>query len=106
MSEPSTAPTDRKNICLLLTGTVNVSGIPLLDGNDPVERLNDYRSALEQWVRCDAVDRIVFVENSGYDLTPLRNVVERSRLPSSSVEFLSFQGQDFHETLGRDMART
>jgi hypothetical protein len=101
MSEPSTAPTDHKKICLLLTGTVDVSGIHYSMRNDPIERLNDYRSALEQWVRSDAVDRIVFVENSGYDITPLRSVVERSSLPSSSVEFLSFQGQDFPRNLGK-----
>lgn len=101
MSELPVDQTDRKKICLLLTATVDVRGVHYSLRNNPSERLSDYQSSLQRWTQCETVDRLVFVENSGYDLAPLRSVVEMSSLPPSAVEFLSFDGQDFPRNLGK-----
>jgi hypothetical protein len=91
-----------KNICLLLTATVDVRGVEL-ERADPTVRFNDYRWALEKWTRCPAVDRIVFVENSGYDIDELIAIPRLSGMDMNSVEFLSFDGQDFPRERGKGL---
>jgi len=95
---------NRKRVCLLLTATIDVRGVPSLARSDPLERLSDYRWALERWVRCRAIDSIVFVENSGYDTESLQGVAREPT--ATNVEFLSFDGQNFPRNLGKGFGET
>ena len=50
---------------LLLTGTINSSGIHFMKRSDTNVRLNDYNKAILKWIR-NYEGRIVFVENSDF----------------------------------------
>jgi len=101
MNESALGRNTGKKICLLLTATVDVRGVPDLQRSDPIERLSDYRWALEQWKQCHTIDGLIFVENSGYDVDELQEILRDSDLYPHSVEFLSFNGQDFPRKLGK-----
>ena len=105
VSEPNT-PSDRKKICLVLHATVDPRGVVYVKRDDPRERFEDYRWALKQWVMRDDFDKLIFVENSGYDISPLQEIVDDSPLSNDSVEFLSFDGQDFPRELGKGYGET
>lgn len=105
MSEPLPR-SDRKKICLVLHATVDPSGVVFVKRDDPRERFEDYRRGLQQWVMRDDFDKLIFVENSGYDLSGLREIADASPLSKDSVEFLSFDGQDFPRELGKGYGET
>jgi hypothetical protein len=105
VSDPQLTP-DRKKICLVLHATVDVRGVVFVKRDDPRERFEDYRRALKQWVQRDDFDKLVFVENSGYDVSPLQEIVDQSPLGNDMVEFLSFDGQDFPRELGKGYGET
>lgn len=69
---------------------------------DPVDRLRDYQDALRFYLLLPGavIDRILFVDNSNADLTPL---VELARqIPhGKTVEFISFAGNDHPYQLGK-----
>jgi hypothetical protein len=97
---------ERKKICLLLSATVDVRGIVFMKRDNPRERFEDYRQALRRWVARNDFDKLIFVENSGYDISELREIVDQSPLSKDSVEFLSFDGQDFPRELGKGYGET
>ena len=57
---------------------------------DPLVRLHDYEGGLRFWLQLPdpRVHSIVFVENSGYDLSSLQNIVRDENPLGKSVEFL------------------
>ena len=104
---PRAAPSalDARPVYLLLTATVDVQGVDCAR-NDPLERLGDYRWALDRWSRTVGFDGLVFVENSGYDLATLRTVPSAHGWSEDAVEFLSFDGQDFPRSRGKGYGET
>jgi hypothetical protein len=88
---------------LLLTATIKPpAGVPELQRTDPLERMNDYVSALRFYcnIHDTLISRIVFIENSGFDLSPLADVVSGAHA-THRVEFLSFDGLDHPPRYGR-----
>jgi hypothetical protein len=87
---------------LLLTATITpLQGINNLSHTDPSKRLRDYQLALEHYLRMRRPgERIVFCENSGADLSTLADIARRMNA-ADTVEFLSFEGNDFPPTHGR-----
>src|SRR5271169_5201413 len=79
---------------LLLTSTIKPNpNQPKLKLTNPEERLEDYRKALVFYtgaLKEGIIDRIVFVDNSGFDLKCLSD-----DFPSSNIEWLSFFGLDY-----------
>ena len=80
----------KMKICLLLTATV----VPQYSSNhlkrrEPQLRLNDYIKSLNLWISKGPFTRIVFCENSGYDLT----MIQKKILPHQNIniEFLSYK---------------
>ena len=61
--------------------------------SDPEVRRNDYLNALRFWLhQSDArLKHILFIENSGEDLTPFRHLVETENPLSREVEFISIK---------------
>lgn len=79
-------------ITLLLTATIDPGATLSVTRRDPQIRLNDYVSALEAWLSCAVTRRVVFCENSGFDLSPLGDLAARYR--DRTVELISFHGND------------
>lgn len=87
---------------LLLTATITpLQGINNLSYIDPRQRLRDYERALEHYLRLRRPnEKIVFCENSGSDLSTLKQIAEKLNA-SAAVEFISFHGNDFPPNYGR-----
>jgi len=87
---------------LLLTASITpLDGINKLTYTDPGQRLRDYQRALEHYLALlRPNERVVFCENTGYDLGSLENIAERMNV-RERVEFVSFEGNDFPPHYGR-----
>jgi hypothetical protein len=85
-----------KNIVLLLTGTVNSSGVHFMLRNNTEERLSDYMTALNKWFRTHII-KIVFVENSNFP----KESLETEIISNENFEYLTFNGQDFTRSKGK-----
>ena len=66
---------------------------------DPKARLHDYKRALRHWLGCPEVRSAVVVENSGSDLSELREIAGEAT--GKNVEFLSFEAPEFDGSLGK-----
>lgn len=85
-----------KESVLLLTACVNPNGMDFTKLQDADERLRQYKVAL-QWYLDNTNIRIVFVENSGSDLTDYyKDYIDKGRL-----EVLTFLGNDYDRSLGK-----
>jgi hypothetical protein len=102
MSAPGFEPVKSSpaRVIVLLTACINSGQVVNVARRDPTFRLLDYTRALEKWLRVTDIDGIVFCENSGADLTPLK-ALTRGATSAPEVEFLSFHGQDFDPRLGK-----
>lgn len=91
--------------CLLLTSTIHVEHREFLGPGGRVNsevRLRDYVGALESWItRQHSIRDIVFVDNSGYPLDALREVVDRHAATGKRVELHSFRTTGYSTTRGR-----
>jgi hypothetical protein len=88
---------------LLLTATVQPPpGVPALARTDPIQRMRDYVQAVAFYAALagPVFDKIIFAENSGYDLEPLHEAVHACG-KSGAFEFLSFFGLDHPPEHGR-----
>jgi hypothetical protein len=77
---------------IVMTATIQPpSNMPDSGRKDPDLRLNDYLEALSFYLDIDNkyVDRIIFTENSGSDLSQLKELVELKK-SGKKVEFISF----------------
>ena len=89
----------RENIVLLtatITPRANQQNLKLAD---PIDRLNDYKLALGHYNKLlenGVIDRLVFVENSGYDLVELSNIY-----PNPRIEWLSAYDMNYPITFHR-----
>jgi hypothetical protein len=81
---------------LLLTGTVNSSGVHFLKRNNTEERLRDYLGAIEKWLRNYNI-YIVFVENSNFPKESLGNDI----VSNEKFEYITYNGQDFSRSRGK-----
>jgi hypothetical protein len=92
------------NNVLLLTATITpMAGSPALARTDPSLRLEDYKQTLLLYLgllKKNVISHIVFAENSGAELTPIKRLVADHGL-EASVEFVSFYGLDFDAAKGR-----
>jgi hypothetical protein len=84
-----------KKIVLLLTGTVNPKGMTFTKLLDPALRRSQYISTLNAWLEITDLP-IVFIENSGVDLSD-----EIDKRHSGRLEFLTFNGNDYPKDLGK-----
>jgi len=85
-----------KEPIILLTACINPEGAENTVLQDCEERLKQYKLALD-WYLQNTTNKITFVENSGYDISPLyRNQIEKGRL-----EVMTFQGNDYDKSRGK-----
>jgi hypothetical protein len=89
----------KDSLVLLLTATINPGGTPFVARADPTVRLRDYQQALTAWLRSESLRKIVFYENSGFDIGSLREIAQH--FPRQEVEFHSFLGNDTGVSKGK-----
>jgi len=88
---------------LIMTATIKPpANAPSLQRTDPQLRTQDYYQALQFYLSQPScfIDRVIFVENSASDLTPLRELVDRQG-KDKDVEFISLNGLDYPPEYGR-----
>lgn len=66
---------------------------------DTDTRYQDYKQAFTQWVHTPGDFPLIFVENSGFDLSELKAISDAAA--KRKVEFLSFQCPPFDGSLGK-----
>ena len=85
--------------CVILTATVKVGDISFTTRTDPAVRLADYKYALSKWLADSSIDALVFIENSGFDLSELQEICGSHK--TKHVELISFKCADFDGRLGK-----
>ena len=88
-----------QNIVLLTATITPRSAQPDLLMHDPAQRLQDYRNALDYYsglLAGGVIDAIVFAENSGHSLKPLRDA-----FPDRRIEWLSSDDLDYPSSYHR-----
>ena len=86
-----------------MTATVTPpANTPRLARVDPKLRMDDYVSALDFYIDelGNAIDRIIFVDNSNADLSPLQALVD-TRGASREVDLIAYPGLDHSPEYGR-----
>jgi hypothetical protein len=91
---------------LAMTGTIIPATNAGVQRSDPRIRLEDYKRALRFWLNYDhrAAASIVFLENSGADLSELQSIAAGENTLGKQVEFLSIPGNQIPE--GRNYGYT
>lgn len=85
-----------KKVCLLLTACVNPNGMAYTALSNPAIRLEQYMNVLLWYIENTSLP-IVFVENTGYDMSPyFQRFIDEKR-----IEILTFQGNTFDKNLGK-----
>lgn len=98
-------PATPQKYILLMTACIQPSQVNIsrhaIWRNDPEIRLNDYKTALEFWLRYpdQRISGIVLVENSGYDLEELRKLASRLNPHNRDTEFLQIRAAAIPEGL-------
>jgi hypothetical protein len=92
-------PQIESSAVLLLTATIDPGATPLVARKDPAVRLRDYQNSLLAWLSCGATRKIVLYENSGSDISSLRDTARR--FPDHEVEFHSFSGNESGPSKGK-----
>jgi hypothetical protein len=96
--EPSSNPPTPRYL-LVMTATIIPAANAGVRRADPQLRLEDYKQALRYWLAYPhpAADRILFLENSGADLSELYEIAANENLHRKPVEILSVPGNRIPE---------
>ena len=87
---------------VVLTATISPGDVIYCDRNLVAQRLKDYLHAFKFWLGEPFVKKLVFVENSGFDLEYFKDSVKRHPGASAKkVEILGFQQPPFDRNLGK-----
>lgn len=78
---------------IIITGTISPNdNIRDLNLRNVEERLEQYKNALEKTIDLLSGGKIVFCDNSGYDATALKYLIELADKSNVQLELLSFKG--------------
>jgi hypothetical protein len=85
------APIAKPKFLLVMTATITPATNAQVKRSSPRTRLDDYKRALRFWLSYPhpAAERILFLENSGADLSELRAIEENENPQRREVELLS-----------------
>ena len=81
------------DFAIILPCTVSPGEIPNLVRKDIETRLNDYKKSFNFWINNKNVNKIIFIENSGYDLTFFKNLAKSNQ--NKEIEILSTNSNNF-----------
>jgi hypothetical protein len=81
---------------LVMTATITPAANAQVKRSSPQVRFEDYKRALRFWLSYPhpAAERILFLENSGADLSELRTIAENENPQRREVEFLSLRAHE------------
>lgn len=88
-------------LTLLLTSCINPGSTHSVTRRDPAIRLNDYLRSLKFFLQLRGISNIVFCDNSGYDLSDFKAVLNSHNPYQKNVEILSFYGQPSRPEQGK-----
>ena len=87
------------NFALILTCTIKPIDIPNLVRADYKTRLSDYKKSFNFWINNPCVKKIIFIENSNFDIEYFKQLAKNS---TTEVEFLSNDlNNSFDKKLGK-----
>ncbi len=90
----------KKNICLILTATIDPKGMTFLARSNIKDRYNDYITSFRSWCNNPHINNIIFLENSGYDLDEFFKIKEK--VTYKKIEVISSNiNNDFPRDLGK-----
>ena len=88
------------DFCLILTATINPGDMPDLVRKDINTRLDDYKKSFKFWLMKPDVKKIIFIENSNYDLSFFTNLAKNYK--DKEIEILSNNlNSGFDKNLGK-----
>lgn len=87
----------KNKFCIFLTASIDTNGCPSTKRNDPKVRESDYLNSLRLWLE-NTQFKMVFCENSGYDLKNIRNLCDKY---PGRVEIIQFYGNSYPRHLGK-----
>jgi len=88
------------NYSIILTACINPIDIPFLKYTSVKDRLKDYENAFNKWCENIHVQKIIFIENSGYNLENFHNVAKK--FPNKQIEIISSNlNNTFEKKLGK-----
>ena len=68
------------DFALILTCTIQPNNMPNLTRSDPNLRLQDYKKSFNFWISNSNIKKIIFIENSGYDLKYFHEIAKNSKI--------------------------
>lgn len=86
---------------LLLSATIDCGETPFLKRSDPEVREADYMWAIKGWLRVNGYDTLIFCENSGADLSKIKNYSAGVNKFRHKLIFLSYQGNSGADKRGK-----
>ena len=85
---------------LILTSTINPGNMPNLVRNDVETRLSDYKKSFKFWLNNKYVKKIIFIENSNFDLSYFKNLIKN--IKNKEVEIISSNlNNSYNKNLGK-----
>ena len=88
------------NFALILTCTIDPGNMPNLVRKNIETRLNDYKKSLNFWINNKDVNKIIFIENSGSDVSYFRNLAKSEN--NKEIEILSTNSNNsYDKNLGK-----
>ena len=68
------------DFALILTCTINPVNIPNLVRNDPNMRFEDYKKSFNFWTNHPRINKIIFIENSNFDIDYFKKILQRIKI--------------------------
>jgi hypothetical protein len=88
------------DFAIILTSTINPGDMPNVARNDTETRFNDYKKSLNFWINHKYTKKIIFIENSGSDLTFFRTLAKSNQ--QKEIEILSTNSNNsFDKKIGK-----
>ena len=88
------------DFALILTCTIDPGNMPNLVRKNIETRLNDYKKSLNFWIKNKDVNKIIFIENSGSDVSYFRNLAKSEN--NKEIEILSTNSNNsYDKNLGK-----
>ena len=85
---------------IILTACIQPKDIPFLERSSERDRLKDYKIAFTKWCKNKFIDKIIFVENSGYNLDFFQE--EAKKFSEKKIEILTSNlNNTFDKSLGK-----
>lgn len=88
------------NFAIILPCTINPCGMPNVARYDVETRLNDYKKSFNFWIKNKNINKVILIENSGYDLSVFNKIAKD--FPNKKIEILSSNSNNsFNKKLGK-----